>query len=320
MTIFGSDVSHFDSPNTTAMFSDGITFQTHKAGGDSPDPELAAWWNYVKGRRPARLLGAYWVLYPGNPQGRADDFLARLDSQCSGWRDGPFLLQADCERWNDDPATTPTITEVNAFCDRLAGAMPKLIPVGYLPPWVYGNSVGAFRYPLWASRFVTGSSHYRALYPGDDAAQWGTYGGRAPAILQYTSNATIGGQSTCDANAFRGTLDQLVALVAPGWSTDMSLTDTDISAIWNTPVLANPDGSATKVSALGILNPTYREARAAHLGTDDLSAALEDVAAQVGSIGPVEADPAAVASALIAAGFNPAALAAALLEAIAVAS
>lgn len=229
MTIFGSDVSHFDGPDTRAMFADGIVFQTHKAGGDADDAELAAWWFLVKGYRPRVLLGAYWVLYPGNPVGRADSFIARLDSQCPGWRDGPFLLQADCEKWNNDVSTVPPVSEVNAFCDRLTLRLPKLRPVGYLPDWVYGD-LSAFRYPLWSSKYVTGAGSPRTLYPGDGARQWAAYGGKTPAILQFTSSATIGGQSTCDANAFRGTLQELTRLVAPGWTEDDVATKDDVIA------------------------------------------------------------------------------------------
>lgn len=229
MTIFGWDMSHFDSPSIGNAVSQGIQFLTHKAGGDKDDAELAAWWNGVKGQRPTVLLGAYWVLYPGNPAGRADAFLTRLDSQCPDWRDGPFILQADCEKWNGNPATVPSVSEINAFCDRLAARMPKLNPIAYAPQWVYGNKVSALRYPLWASAYVTGSGSFKALYPGDSSSRWAAYGGRTPSILQYSSSATIGGQTTSDANAFRGTLAELTALLAPGWTTrekaDMNLTD-----------------------------------------------------------------------------------------------
>jgi hypothetical protein len=234
MTIYGSDVSHYDAADTRAMFSDGIVFQTHKAGGDSNDAELASWWNYVKGHRDRVMLGAYWVLYPGNPSSRADSFLARLDSQCPGWRDGPFILQADCEKWNNDVSTVPPVSEVNAFCDRLAAKMPKLKPIGYLPDWVYGD-ISGFRYPLWSSKYVTGSGGYRSLYPGDSAKQWAAYGGKSPSVLQYTSSATIGGQTTCDANAFRGTLADLTELLAPGWKNyledDMAISEAEFGRI-----------------------------------------------------------------------------------------
>src|SRR6185503_269364 len=217
MTIFGNDCSHYDAPDTRPMFNDGIVFQTHKAGGDKDDQELGSWWGYVKGERHRALLGAYWVLYPGNPSGRADAFLARLDSQCPGWRDGPFILQADCEKWNGDPGTVPSVSEVNAFCDRLVAKMPKLRPVGYLPDWVYGD-ISGFRYPLWSSKYVEGAGHYRSLYPGDSSSKWASYGGKDVAILQYSSSATIGNQTTCDANAFRGDLKELTALLSPGWA------------------------------------------------------------------------------------------------------
>jgi hypothetical protein len=216
VTIFGSDISHYDGSDTRAMFAEGIVFQTHKAGGDKNDAELASWWGYVRGYRDRVMLGAYWVLYPGSPASRAEQFLARLDSQCPGWRDGPFILQADCERWNGDPTTVPSVAEVNAFCDRLVDRAPRLRPIGYLPDWVYGDLSG-FRYPLWSSKYVAGSGSFKSLYPGDNSAKWAAYGGKSPSVLQYSSSATIGGQTTCDANAYRGTLAELTQLLAPGW-------------------------------------------------------------------------------------------------------
>lgn len=230
MTIFGSDVSHYDAADTRAMFTEGIAFQTHKAGGDANDAELATWWNYVKGYRDRVLLGAYWVLYPGSPASRAGSFVSRLDSQCPGWRDGPFILQADCEKWNGDAATVPSVAEVNAFCDALVKSAPKLVPIAYMPDWVYGD-LSALRYPLWSSKYVGGNpAGYKAMYPGDSSSKWAAYGGKTPAVLQYTSSATIGGQTTCDANAFRGTLAELTALLAPGWMED--LVAQDITRDW----------------------------------------------------------------------------------------
>jgi hypothetical protein len=237
MTIFGSDVSHFDSPDTRKMLSQGIVFQTHKAGGDADDAELHNWWNLVKTFRSTVLLGAYWVLYPGTPAARADRFLARLDDQCPGWRDGPFILQVDCEKWHNDTSTVPPVSDINAFCDRLAAKCPKLNPIVYAPDWVYGNKVAALRYPIWASSYVNGTGTPTFLYPGDDSEHWHAYGGKEPSILQFSSSATMGGQTTCDANAFRGTLNELAALLAPDWvrppkEIDVELTDKYGDAAW----------------------------------------------------------------------------------------
>lgn len=230
MTTFGWDMSHYDAPSLGTAVSEGIQFVTHKAGGDANDAELGDWWNGAKGLRSRILLGSYWVLYPGNPSARADMFLARLDAVCKGWRDTDFFLFADCEKWNNDPSTIPSISEVNAFCDRLHARAPKLRPMAYLPQWVYGDKVSACKYPIIESDYVSGSGGFKSLYPGDGSSKWHIGGGKTATILQYTSSAVIGGQTTSDANAFKGDLLALRKLVAPGFYVteavkDMQLTD-----------------------------------------------------------------------------------------------
>lgn len=234
MTIYGTDMSHYDAAPVSlgaSLVAEGFAFATHKAGGDANDAEIAAWWDAVKGKRGSLLLGAYWVLYPGNGAGRADQFLARLDATCDGWRNGPFVLQADCEKWSGDAGTVPSKSDIKAFCDRLVARCPKLRPIVYAPKWVYGNDLSGLGYPLWASAYVNGSGAASELYPGDGSSKWDAYSGQVPAVLQFTSSATIAGQTTCDANAYRGTLAQLTALVAPGWAEDMDLTSDNLADI-----------------------------------------------------------------------------------------
>lgn len=251
MTIFGWDSSHFDAvPDTGLAIAEGFLFFSHKAGGDANDAELAAWWAGAKKYRGRALLGAYWVLYPGSPTSRADAFISRLDSQCPGWRDGPFILQVDCEKWNNDSSTVPSKVDIKTFCDRLVAKMPKLRPIVYGPAWVYGNTLAGLGYPLWASSYVSGSGAASKLYPGDGSGKWSPYSGQTPAILQFTSSAVIAGQTTCDANAYRGTLAELTNLVAPGWreEIDMDLTDANLKdiakAAWNTDgIIEAPAGS-----------------------------------------------------------------------------
>jgi hypothetical protein len=219
MTIYGWDKSHYDGAGGNARaVREGFSFITHKAGGDADDRELAPWWADASKISPDEcLLGAYWVLCPGNPVHRADQFVARLDRQCPGWRDRPFILQIDCERWRGKASTVPSRADIEAFCDRLHARMPKLRALVYAPKWVYHHMLDGLPYPLWASSYVHGSGPASKLYPGDHSARWGAYSGQVPAVLQFTSQATIAGQTTCDANAFRGSLAQLTALVAPGW-------------------------------------------------------------------------------------------------------
>lgn len=254
MTIFGWDMSHFDSPGIGSAVAEGIEFITHKAGGDQDDPEISAWWSGVRTLGQDVLLGAYWVLLPGSPEARADRFLDRLDGQCPGWRGRPFMLQVDCERWNGDPNTVPSKAEIKAFCDRLVQRVPTLRPIVYAPKWVYGDSLSGLGYPLWASSYVTASGFFRTIYPGDGSSHWADYSGQTPAILQYSSSATIGGQTFSDANAYRGTLAQLKALVAPGWSANVATLDAeDIAnikaAVWGSDIDPS-DGGYTAGGAL----------------------------------------------------------------------
>jgi hypothetical protein len=254
MTIFGWDLSHYDAPGIGDAVSEGFSFFTHKAGGDANDAEIGTWWSGVKSLSTSKaLLGAYWVLYPGSAGSKADQFLARLDATCPGWRNRPFILQVDCEKWNNDSGTVPSKADIKAFCDRLKARMPKLRPIVYAPEWVYGDKLAGLGYPLWASSYVSGSGKASKLYPGDSSSKWGAYSGQTPAILQFTSSATIAGQTTCDANAYRGTLAQLTALVAPGWDSDMPLTADDLHKLFYTDGLIPAPANSGSVKT----NPTW---------------------------------------------------------------
>jgi hypothetical protein len=150
--------------------------------------------------------------------------------------------------------------------------MPRLRPVVYAPKWVYGDSLAGLSYPLWASSYVAGSGGFKALYPGDASSRWAAYSGQKPAILQYSSSATIGGQTTSDANAYRGTLAELLRLAAPGWEDTMD---------WTDDVITNPAWRADSKT-----NPTVRASFAiydswnqAHAAAAEAAAARSDVAA-----------------------------------------
>jgi GH25 family lysozyme M1 (1,4-beta-N-acetylmuramidase) len=240
MTIYGPDFSHYDTvPSGARVVSEGFSFMTHKAGGDANDAELDEWWSALKGQRGKLLLGTYWVLRPdlsGTAVNKADAYLARLDGQCPGWRDGPWILQVDCESWGDSSGKKkPNKAYIKAFCDRLVAKMPKLRPIVYASKGDYGDSLTGLTYPLWNARYSlsdragTASGLYAAALAAGSG--WGSYSGQVPAIWQYTSSATIVGQTTCDANAYRGTLQQLTALTAPGWEDDVATQDDILAAL-----------------------------------------------------------------------------------------
>jgi hypothetical protein len=261
MTIFGWDASHYDAvPTGAKVVSEGIQFMTHKAGGDADDAEIGAWWAALKPVRGRVLLGAYWVLYPGSPTARADAFLARLDATCPGWRDGPFILQVDCEIWGGNAATKPGKADIQSFCARLVAKCPKLRPIVYAPEWAYNESLAGLGYPLWASSYVSGAGFASVLYPGDTSTRWHSYSGQTPAILQFSSSATIAGQTTCDANAFRGSLAQLTAITSPGWEAeDMSFEADQVPVSYPTVSPTNPTWSGP--NALGATLDRVSETR-----------------------------------------------------------
>lgn len=241
MTIFGTDMSHYDllpAGLGAHLVAGGISFATHKGGGDGTDSTLGAWWREVAPYRDRLLLGAYWVLRPDltpSAAGAAAAFLARLDGQCPGWRDGPFILQADCEEWGGRSVTQPRFPYISKFCDYLASKVPSLLPIVYASAGQYGDSLAWLDYPLWNARYSLSSAagtasalYTRALAAGSG---WGAYSGQTPAIWQFSSSATIAGLTTCDANAYRGTLDELTALIAPGWENNVAITTTDLTNI-----------------------------------------------------------------------------------------
>ncbi|WP_246024113.1 hypothetical protein [Nocardia yunnanensis] len=103
---------------------------------------------------------------------------------------------------------------------------------------------------LIQSSYVGGTGFATELYPGYTSPYWNGFGGKAVDLLQFTDAAQVAGH-TVDANAFRGSLDdlrRLLGLTPPTTQGDlMALTDaqqTDlyqkIQDIWGQ--LLGPDG------------------------------------------------------------------------------
>lgn len=255
---WGVDKSHFDAPTGTGtLVNQGFGFLTHKAGGDAPDAELNAWWNDAKPHRADILLGAYWVLYPGHGAGAGDSFLARLDSQCPGWRDGPFILQLDCEEWNSDAGTMPHLADIRSCANRLRTLAPKLMPIVYAPKWAYGNTLNGLGFPLWSSSYTSAQGAASAIYPGDGYSGWSAYSGIVPAIAQFSSTATAAGDTTSDVNCFKGTQQQLAALLAPGFTggtVARQISDDDVDAIVDALVARTAQSDSTPYNRMAESN------------------------------------------------------------------
>lgn len=218
----GWDMSHYDwdrgltPARIRAGVSNGIKFLTHKIteGTGYRDPRFDDFWRAVE-PIPNVLLGAYHVLLPGNIEAQVHNFIRRLTSVVPGWKDGPFILQIDAERWSY--AHEPSLQDIKK-CIAVIGEYTSVhVPIVYAPKWTYEHRLIGLKNPLWASNYGSNpATTFRNAYPGNNSSRWGSYSGQIPTLLQYGSRTVIGNQHTCDANAFRGTLSELINIVYKG--------------------------------------------------------------------------------------------------------
>jgi hypothetical protein len=240
MTIFGWDTSHYDGDLTRAILTrakaEGIEFWTHKLGEglDNTDPKAAA--AFAAGQGVFEVIGGYYFIHHGQDMhAQAARCIAVADQVAPWWRDfNGWFWQTDAE--TESPYGLPTPSEVKTFADTLAAATGRTVMV-YASAGQYGDRLAGLGHPLWNAHYGTNpAGGFKAIYPGDDSAGWHAYSGQTPALLQYGSKATIAGLTTCDANAYRGSLDELLALIGG----DMPLTGADGQTVWNTDTIPNP--------------------------------------------------------------------------------
>lgn len=165
------------------------------------DPEFAA--NLAEARAAGMLVGAYHYLRSG----------ATAAAQVANVR---RVVPRDVPVVPDVEANSGGIELVREFVDRLRTAGYR-VPLLYLPHW-YWHQIGspplAGLPPLWSSRYpnnVVGS--IADEWADVPAHYWIGYGGLGVAVLQFTSSAAIAGHRPLDANAFRGSRDELAAVL-----------------------------------------------------------------------------------------------------------
>lgn len=228
MTVFGWDASDFDWGRRGMAFDtfdrarrEGIRFFTHKATEGTRTKHLGLASAIANARRAGiDLVGAYVVVRtPGNGghggiDAQAQYLINYVDTAVPDWRELPgWFWQVDLEHWSENGQVYDAVAP--GLGVAMAGSLRSLTRkqiVLYAPQWAYGNTI-AGQDPLWASSYVNGTGTVTDLYPGDSSPRWGAYSGRTPTFLQFSSRATIGGQPQCDANAFRGSYDQLRSLI-----------------------------------------------------------------------------------------------------------
>lgn len=218
------DISNHDwrrhPVNLAEARSHGIAGVTHKAteGDWYRDPYYRSYARQLPGAN-FPVAGSYHVLNHGIDVGRQTDYwIDYVDDQSPNWHQHPcWIWQIDAEPL--DGYREPTLAEIVACGQRIEnrlGVDPARILV-YAPWWVYYDELVGLPYRLWASSYGDNPAvPYLDAYPGDVDAEWHSYSGQVPLILQFGSRTIIGSQPTCDANAVRvADEDALADLFAP---------------------------------------------------------------------------------------------------------
>jgi hypothetical protein len=234
MTVFGWDCSHYDGLLSKTILSraksEGIDFFVHKVAEGLQDTEGFNDDTALSAARDAGIefIGAYFIPRTLDTADQITYWIKQINSGepwLKGWP-GRFVV-VDLERWSyDNVSASKGIDCANRIRDAL-GWTTFL----YASHSQYGSSVVDWDGPLWNADYVPRSpGQFKSMYPGDLwfpshgswFGGWSPYAGKTPTILQYTSSATIAGLTTCDANAFRGSINGLRNMIG---GHDMEQTD-----------------------------------------------------------------------------------------------
>jgi hypothetical protein len=208
-TIFGPDISSYQSGLNLSRLA-GASFVIAKVteGTYYTDADYEGW------RKQSALLKKPFLWY---------HFLSGQDSAPQaahtaanvGDKTLPGMLDAE-------PAGSfhPTLKQIIGYIDA-ADAASLNLRLLYLPRWYWEQigspdltPVAARGVHLVSSAYPGGTGSPAAIYPGDKAAGWESYGGMTPLVYQFTNKASDGGMPL-DYNAFRGTAAQFAAAVGP---------------------------------------------------------------------------------------------------------
>lgn len=203
MTVYGIDIASYQTGiNLAEVKAEGFTFVIAKVtqGSSYVDPAWPAFRDGA-GANGLTLVGYHYVTLD-QPAAQAQNLIRHL-----GHSSIPLML--DFEAGSGD---------LHNFW-AVAGAITAAgghIALSYIPRW-YWRRIGSPDLSgvagLVASDYVGGTGYASALYPGGQSSLWAGYGGAEPVILQFTDAALVAGY-TVDADAYRGTDDQLRQLLA----------------------------------------------------------------------------------------------------------
>ncbi|MFD0855498.1 glycoside hydrolase family 25 protein [Actinomadura adrarensis] len=207
MPLYGVDVASYQGePSWEKVRDAGIDFAFSKITEDT-DYTNPTWEHNREGMLELGgdfLPGAYHFLHGGKGAAQARYFLSKA-GDLSG-----FAVALDVEASGANASTARDW--VKEFKERTDGHPV----IGYFPRWYWdrqGRPDLSFFDTLWQSSYVSGKGKPGELYDKVPDSWWKGFGKEKISILQFTSSASVSGiKGRCDANAFRGGLDELKAL------------------------------------------------------------------------------------------------------------
>jgi GH25 family lysozyme M1 (1,4-beta-N-acetylmuramidase) len=220
MTIYGWDASDYDygrgHMDIAAARRDGIDFFTFKAT-ESNNVKHTHYGQAMNAAKAAGIpfLGAYHVVRSGPSSAAQVDYMLAYVNQATPWW-GTFsgwFFQVDLEKWPYDAVSGGKGEEFADLLEQRTGRKAII----YASKGQYGESLRGTSHPLWNANYGSNAAQgFKQLYAnrgGDGGAGWSSYSGVTPKIWQYGSNAIIGSQHTCDANAFKGSTSDFAAMI-----------------------------------------------------------------------------------------------------------
>src|SRR5690349_9741560 len=192
MTLFYPDISHHDWDRGWRIPAGTIAVCIKATEGYTfIDPA------YANQRARAVEIGAYSFAYHWLHEGNE---IAQAKFCHSVVGNMPLMI--DVEHSSDNPRVANVLRFVNAF--RAEGGITHL---AYVPRWYWQERMDSESLkPLEDNELYVVSSNYPAIGYTNNGPGWSPYGGIMPRIWQYSDGPP-------DMNAFRGTLDELIALV-----------------------------------------------------------------------------------------------------------
>jgi GH25 family lysozyme M1 (1,4-beta-N-acetylmuramidase) len=205
MVLFGLDISHHQSfsLNLVQCKKEGVSYIFIKSteGSSFIDPAFAA--NLAEAKQAGLLVAAYHYVKSNATALAQVQNVARVVP-----KDVPVIPDVE--------ANSGGVALLRSFVGELQHAGYH-VPLTYLPRW-YWQQIGSPDLTglpaLWSSRYpdnVVGTMHDE--YADVPATYWNGYGNLSIAVLQFTSSARVAGYQPLDANAFRGTIEDMKVLL-----------------------------------------------------------------------------------------------------------